>query len=472
MDSRYKRLGINTWLVFLGSAGGKLIGFLMLPFYTHYLSTVEYGFSDLISTYASILAPIVSCCLADAIFIYPKDANEDSRARYYSSGAGFLLFSFICCSIVFYILYLFGIPSIKDKLWWVYLFTISSYFQSYTQQFTRSIDKMKIYSLTGIVLTVSMAVSAILLTPSYGLNGYLWSIIISNFIAGFFSLFVSKSIKYLSPYKLDKKHLKELLKYGVPLIPNGVMWWIVNGLNRPIMEHELGLSAIGIYAVAGKFPGILNMLFIIFLNAWGISMLEEFNKPDFNQFFNRTVKLLTLAIVLFGSIIIVFSKAIVIVFAAPEYYDAWRYIPILTLSVILQCVSGLIGGCFMAERKSKYFFYSSLWGGICSIVLTLVFIKIWGLIGVPIAVACSFLCMIIIRIRFAWRHINLLEIPYLIKIFAIYTILIAVITMDFGQFYNICSFILAVLLITLISKKEFRSITNFVKVSVLSRLKR
>ena len=43
MQDRYKRLGKNTILVFMGKAGSSLVGLLMLPFYTHWLSTDEYG---------------------------------------------------------------------------------------------------------------------------------------------------------------------------------------------------------------------------------------------------------------------------------------------------------------------------------------------------------------------------------------------------------------------------------------------
>ena len=36
MDIRYKKLGKNTIVVFIGNAGSRIISFLMLPFYTHY----------------------------------------------------------------------------------------------------------------------------------------------------------------------------------------------------------------------------------------------------------------------------------------------------------------------------------------------------------------------------------------------------------------------------------------------------
>src|SRR5574344_1675524 len=100
MDSRYKRLGKNTVLVFLGGAGSKVITLLMLPYYTRMLSTSEYGVSDLIYTYASIMVSIISCCLADAIFIFTKNAETDGRKKYFTSGIIFSLVSFFLWAII------------------------------------------------------------------------------------------------------------------------------------------------------------------------------------------------------------------------------------------------------------------------------------------------------------------------------------------------------------------------------------
>ena len=51
--NKYKRLGKNTLLVFIGNAGSKLIGLVMLPFYTSWLSVEDYGVTDIINVYVS-----------------------------------------------------------------------------------------------------------------------------------------------------------------------------------------------------------------------------------------------------------------------------------------------------------------------------------------------------------------------------------------------------------------------------------
>ena len=470
MDSRYKKLGKNTVLVFMGTAGSKLITLLMLPYYTRMLSTAAYGISDLVYTYSSIMLSVVTCCIADAIFIFPKNADEDGRKRYFTSGIVFSVVSFALWATITGIVGGFGGEgTISKYAWWIYGLTLSTFIQYYMQQFSLSIERVSVYSITGIINVACIAGFAFLLMPGFGLIGYLLSMIIANIVAGTFSFIAAEAYKYFDINSLSKPHLTELLKYGVPLIPNTIMWWIVNGINRPIMEANLGLDAVGIYAVANKFPAVLTMLFTVFSNAWIISMLEEFEKPDFNMFFNKTVKMLFYVMSLFTVVFIMSSKIIVRLFAAPEFYEAWKYMPILTVGILLSCMSSLVGGIFTAGKKSIYFFYSSIWGAISSLVLTILGVKYLGLVGVCLAVSASFLCMVILRLKYAWKHINMFDIKY-------YTLMLSLITcmcltMTTLRSNLIVSLIaIAILsLMIIINRNETRNIVSLVKTSLLRK---
>lgn len=74
---KYSRLGKNTLLVFLGNAGSKLIGLIMLPLYTRWLSVDDYGLTDILNVYVSLLLGVVTCCIAESLFIFPKGVDEE-----------------------------------------------------------------------------------------------------------------------------------------------------------------------------------------------------------------------------------------------------------------------------------------------------------------------------------------------------------------------------------------------------------
>ena len=124
-----------------------------------------------------------------------------------------------------------------------------------------------------------------------------------------------------------------MLQYSVPLIPNGVMWWLVNALNRPVMETYVGLHGIGLFAVANKFPGIISMIFAIFVSSWQISVLEEYGKDGYGSFYNKIFRGVVLILLVLLVIVTFISKWLVSFFTSLDYLDAWIYIPVLTLGV-------------------------------------------------------------------------------------------------------------------------------------------
>jgi len=442
VDKRYKRLGKNTLLVFIGRAGSYFIGFLMLPLYTRWLTPSEYGTVDIITVYSSILLSFVTCCLADAIFVFPKNADNEEKKQYYTSGLSFILIAFFVCALVLYgiksFAFLFGGEgSFIGNIWYIYWMMVSAAFQSYTQQFTRSIDKMVTYSVTGILQALLVAIFSFLLVRQYKLGGYIIAIVATNIIAAFFSMFHSGSYKYVAFNSIDKGPLFRLLRYGIPLIPNSIMWWMINGINRPIIEKIVGLSALGVFAVANKFPSILSMCSSIFSNSWNITVLEEYGKEDFNSFFNRTAQMIMSLLIIFGCLVCLFSKLIVRIFASSEFFDAWQYIPLLTLSILFLSFSDIVSGVFVAQKKSKYFFYSSLVGALASIALTIPLVYLFGLLGACVAVNISFLSILVARIRFAWASINQINLKYYITSSILYLLVVVAITIDVNVCINI-----------------------------------
>lgn len=465
MDSRYKNLGVNTILVFVGKLGSGLITFLMLPLYTRWMSSDAFGLAELINTYSNIILSIATFCMADAIFIFPKTSDYEGKCKYYSSG---LLIALIGIFVVFLFAFIIRtdvfakLGTIHENIMQIILLSSCLFLQNFTQQFTRSIDKMKVYSFCGVVHSFSIAAVSFFLVPAFGAHGYVYSLSLASVIAALYTVIASKSYKYISIKYFSKHHAHDLLRYGIPLIPNSIMWWLVDGINKPIMESGLGLSAIGIYAVASKFPSVLNIITGAFSNAWGISASEEYGKETFNEFFNSVFRLVFFILMLASMLMSVFSSLIIEVFAAPEYIEAATILPILLLSVLLSNCSGLLGGIFMARKQSKYFFYSSIYGAVASLICTLFFVRLFGLRGAAWAVTISFLIMSISRLYFVWRDVNKMEIKYYIKSLAIYICLIYVISVTENLLYAVATTCI-LLLYLYMNKTEILKIYNLIR---------
>lgn len=90
MNSKYKSLIKDTGIFALGNIGSKLILFVLMPLYTNFMTTEEYGTADLVLTFARLLIPIVSVVIQDAVlrFGMMHDLREENVLL--CSGAVFL----------------------------------------------------------------------------------------------------------------------------------------------------------------------------------------------------------------------------------------------------------------------------------------------------------------------------------------------------------------------------------------------
>ena len=73
MNDKYKALFKDTIIFAIGNLGSKMILFFLVPLYTNYLTTEEYGTADLIFTVAQLVVPVVSLTIYDAVIRFGLD---------------------------------------------------------------------------------------------------------------------------------------------------------------------------------------------------------------------------------------------------------------------------------------------------------------------------------------------------------------------------------------------------------------
>lgn len=449
---RTKRLAKNTLFILIGNIGSKLMSFIMLPLYTSWLSPADYGITDIISTYAVLLINIIACDVSDAIFVFPVGATQEKIRSYYSSGFFFQCFCSIIGTIVFFVLSNIEFENIFFSYsWFIYGVLISSLFQKYTQDFCRGINKMSVFSFTGIINSGTIALFSILLIPQWGINGYVTALITANIVTSIFTFFYSKSYKYLSLHSISFNDLKEMLHFSIPLMPTAIMWWLISGMNRPLLEEYHGLFAVGLLAVAFKLPSIMNLVFGFFQQAWLVTALEEYKKDDFCQYYNKLFKVIFSCQILACIIITIIAKPFISIMTTTQYIEAWQYIPLLAIATIFSNISAYTGVIFSATRKTQFTFYSVIIGGLNSLIANLTLIPIYGLLGACLAIIIGHMSSSIFRIYFSAKFVKFKNYTFLITQF---TLILTCYLCSFIQhpIYKIFTYILILLVLALLNK--------------------
>lgn len=412
---RTEKLAKNISFIVIGNIGSKLLGFVMLPFYTSWLSPADYGITDLIGVYANLLLNVVACDVSDTIYIFPVGATQEKIRKYYSTGFLFQVICSVICLAVFGGLSAFHLSgTFGEQLWFIYGTLITSLFQKYTQDFCRGINKMSVFSYTGILYSGVLALCSFLLVPSYGVYGFVLATMFSNISTTIFAFAYSRSYQYLSLKAFDRKSLSEMLRFSIPLIPTAIMWWLVSGLNRPLLEQYVGLFALGLMAVAGKLPGVMSLVFNFFQQAWIVTVVEEYKKTDFGEYYNKMFRMIIAVQVAVCLAIIICSKPFIHLMTTAEYYEAWKYIPLLAISVIFSNASAYLGTVFSATRQSKYTFYSAIAGGVAAVAFNFLLIPHWGIWGACLSICLAHACAAVSRAYFARKMVKFTCKTYLI----------------------------------------------------------
>lgn len=406
----YKKLISNSFVFAVGTLGSKVISFLLVPLYTHYLSTSEFGTVDLTITTVNMLLPIVSVSIFEAVLRFVMDrhkSDDQSLSTILSNSILIALIGFLI-SLTFYPLFSY-LGMLENNLVYLYLILFVQIFERIFAQYARAIGDIKIFALNGILLTFSTGILNVLFLVYFGFGvlGYYWAMILANVISILFLVASTKAYKNIGRRYFNSNTIKGLLEYSLPLIPNSLMWWLINASSRYYIRIFVGIAANGLFAVASRIPSIISIVNQVFSQAWQLSAIEEYESENKSEFYTNVFKHLSSVMFLATSAITVVVKILFDNLFAEEYYSSWKVVPFLLLGAAFSSFSGFLGTNYIAAKETKGVFKTSIYGGIISLVLNTLFIPTFGIIGAGISSMASFFAMFLIRLYDTKQYVDI-----------------------------------------------------------------
>ena len=403
----YKNLFNNTIVYFIGILGSKLISFVLVPVYTYYLTTEQYGTVDLITVAAATLMPIVTLCMYEAVLRFSLDKSTNKVLVINNA-----LFIFSISYVVFILLS--PIFLLLDFDWhsilYLYLLVLFEGLSMIFAQYARSLGHSKLFAVDGILKTLATGILNIVFIVflNLGIRGYMLALIISYIGSTLFLSIKTQAIKHISKDKIEKSLAKVMLKYTLPLVPNNIMWSLINSSSKFIINYNLGVGANGLYAVSTKIPTIINMGSTVFSQAWQLSIIEEYEEnKNTESFYSNVFEIYSTSMLILLSILIVIIKPLFSLLFSNEYFDGWKPVPFLLLGAVFSAFSGFIGSAYTVSKQTSGTLKTSIYGGVISLVTNFLLIPRVGLIGAGISSMISYFTMFVIRFFDTREYTNL-----------------------------------------------------------------
>lgn len=429
-DNRENKFIKNTIIIFLSKFCTQFLSFFLLPLFTALLSTEEYGYFDLYSTYAWLLAIFLTLQLENGMFRFLIDKRDDNDGlkNIISNGFIVIFIQLIIFIILFFLgLKFFGIKNIE----YIFIMTISTSLLNLVLQIARGMGRNIEYGISSIISGVSNVIFCVIFIKvlSLKLLGIVLAYVLSNLIASIYLIIRINIFKYIDFKVLSKNSIKELALYSLPLIPNSISSWIMSISDKVMISFFLGVSFNGIYSISTKFSMLLSHVFTAFSLSWTESASMSSEDKDRSSYFSKIINNIFL-LCSFICIIILASMPIIFKFFIEESYsEAYLYIPILIFASFFELFSILMGSVFIALKMPKQIATTTIIGGVINIIINALFLKNHGLIIACISTLVSYIYISIVRYLKISKHIKIkldfskyifILILYIITIFIYY----------------------------------------------------
>ena len=336
-----KKVLTSSSLYTIGNVLQNGVVFLLLPIYTRYVSTKEYGAVSLIFAMGTVISLFFTLGLQNTVvrFTYDKPNDADYLNRLYGT-----LFTFIgmVSAAVFVVFVFLAKPIVQlfcDADFWlpyVYVMLVSvctlpfyEILQRIMQahyEATRYVVQQLLYFFLGSGISILLVVG--LKTGGLG-------IIIGQAVASVFFCVYTWSYS-IRRYKLgiDLPLLRECLSYSVPLLPNRIAGFLPRFMDKAFLINY-SAAITGIYAAGYRLGNGLSFL----TQGFHLALLPWFyGKMGDGAAARKEIKLVArrtmLLIACLGLMVSLFAEEAISLILGPAYHDAWKVLPIAAFVVV------------------------------------------------------------------------------------------------------------------------------------------
>lgn len=402
---------VNSILYSGGNILLKAFSFFLIPLYTAYLSTEQYGVINLATSFSAVLAYIIVFGLQYSVKRYYTE-YKDSRekvTKMYSTAINFVLLF----SLVVIILFLpsttlwssFLLPGLEIKI--VIIAVLIACTTGLTLLYQEILKGMQMAKKSVMVtyvmffLLVSMNILAVVWLK-LGATGILLSSLIGNVLLACYMFYDLRKNSFYQ-FCFDRLEFNNLIKYAAPLLPHTLAFSVYSYFARIIITSELSLAILGLYSLATQFSSVSDIVLNSVQSAfqpWMFDRMKE-GQDSSKQQIRKTTNILMwiygILFILIGS----FSQEAILIMADESYSEAWLYVPVMVFSVAVKSPLYFFNNFLYYEKsKTKYIFYSTIVGSILSILFILALIPHLGVYGVILAEVLAMIVRLGIAINY------------------------------------------------------------------------
>ena len=397
-----RKLLSNTAFYAFADLIGKGLHFILLPLYTAFLTTTDYGIQNMVTSFNSVLNYVVLLCLDSAALKYYSEYSDDERKlkRFYGTAivivCSFALLVVTICLVSHTILekYVFeGVDFVPYVLLGLSVLVLDSIYTLHRRMLEAQ-QKGKKVATVGVVAVIFSTGTTLVMIGIFKLGalGVILATLITSIGTVIFAI-VDIFRNEMITICFDSELAKKMLSYSLPLIPHQLSGPLAALIGRIFLNTTGSLAVVGLYGVATQFSSVVDVFQDATSRAFRPWLFGILNNKGGGEYREKINNISCILISLYSVVAVgmgLFSQEIITVMTDKDYYGAWLVIPVLVFSVSVRTIYYFyFAQCLFYQGTSKYIFIASITANLCNIIASAALVPLIGMYGSAIAAMCS-----------------------------------------------------------------------------------
>jgi O-antigen/teichoic acid export membrane protein len=251
-------------------------------------------------------------------------------------------------------------------------------------------DRPGLFStLSALRHAVNTLLKVVLVVRGWGVAGILWSDLLATV---FFSLCLLPVLLKSASIGFSRPLLAEVLRFGAPKVPHGLLVQVQNLADRKILDLFLSRAEVGLYQVGYTFGSSVKFATSAFEPAWQPFVYSQLGKPGAPLTLARTVThafsvfvaaALALA-VLGGELLRLMTPS------NPEFRAGAAVIPVVALAYLLHGAFLLTSVGIGIAKQARYYPIVTAAAASANVLANVALIPLYGIVGAAWATVLSY----------------------------------------------------------------------------------
>lgn len=393
MIHKLRSLGADTVVYGLSTIVGRFLTFLLTPLYTNYLAKGELGEVSYLYSLIAVANIVYSFGLESAFFKYAS-GDSDVKDSVFTHAFGAILLQSL---VVTPLLWLFA-PSFASSF--VFADAGVSLWVIRLSALIIAADALALIPFAALRLERRSRMFAWLKFTTIMVNVGLNVLFVVGMELGALGVFLAGAGSSLfalataSPVIARHLHLgwsaplmRSMMRFGLPTVPAAFGAVALQIADRPVMRWLLGEEAVGVYQANYRLA-IPMMLFVtVFDYAWKPFFLSQ---PDTDQSKQMFAKILTLASVAMGLILLVVGYSVEYIaampfvggrFINPAYWEGLSVVPVVLLAYAVHGISVVLMVSVYKSGRTGILPMVTGSAAVVNVLANMVLLPVFGIVG-------------------------------------------------------------------------------------------